>query len=59
MASSPWASLARRWPLHMRRRCFIPNPIEHDLRSPKAGERPNGRRGPCREAKRADARAGV
>jgi hypothetical protein len=29
-----------------------------DLRPPKAGERPNGRRGQCREAKRAEARAG-
>jgi hypothetical protein len=37
----------------------IPNPIDHDRRLPKAGERPNGRRRLCGEAKRADARAGV
>jgi hypothetical protein len=37
----------------------IPDPIDHDLRPPKAGERPNGRRRLCGEAKRAEARAGV
>jgi hypothetical protein len=38
---------------------LIPYPIDHDLRPPKAGERPNGRRRLCGEAKLADARAGV
>ncbi len=37
----------------------MPNPIDRDLRPPKAGERPNGRRRVCGEAKRAEARAGV
>ena len=36
----------------------MPDLTSHDLRSPEAGERPNGRRGLCREAKRAQARAG-
>ena len=37
----------------------MPNLTQGDLRPPKVGERPNGRRGLCRAAKRADARAGV
>jgi hypothetical protein len=37
----------------------MPNPIDHDRRPPMAGERPNGRRRLCGEAKRAEARAGV
>jgi hypothetical protein len=37
---------------------MIPDPIERNLRPPLAGERPNGRRRSCGEAKRADARAG-
>ncbi|HEV7268842.1 MAG TPA: hypothetical protein VGN83_28640 [Falsiroseomonas sp.] len=31
---------------------FIPDPIERNLRPPQAGERPNGRRRLCGEAKR-------
>jgi hypothetical protein len=36
----------------------MPDPIDRDLRPPKAGERPDGRRAQWRAAKRADARAG-
>jgi hypothetical protein len=36
----------------------MPPSFGTDLRPPQAGERPNGRRGLCRVAKRAEARAG-
>jgi hypothetical protein len=36
----------------------IPNPIDRNLRPPKAGERPKGRRAKWRAAKPADAGAG-
>jgi hypothetical protein len=60
-AVTRWRARHRRFHVHFTPTSasrIIPNPMCRNLRPPKAGGRPDGRRATCRAAKRAEARAG-